>query len=297
MEPKPFAERTLEELNGGRRLPDEPETDLQREVRERREEKCAVAKFLLTQESDIPLDWTWFTVDNQPNPLSVLLRVVEGAKSLDEALDLWAKNENDIPSYLRDAVRDTWNEIEAADDLTEKEVGEIVNRRLAIQAVDAISLKDRLDAARKLQDIAATLSESEWPEPEVPDNALLPVPALARDMMPKVIADRVFDVAGNIGCPPEFVAVPLVIDLGLVVGRKCLISPWDGFLVCPNLWGYIVGRPGAKKSPAIQAAHDALDDLARRADVAYESAINDPQRQQMLAARKASLQSLQRQSR
>src|SRR5262245_34488025 len=101
MEPKPFAERTLEELNGGRRLPDEPETDLQREVRERREEKCAVAKFMLTQESDIPLDWTWFTANDQPTPLSILMRITEGATSLDEAMNLWAKNENDIPSYLR----------------------------------------------------------------------------------------------------------------------------------------------------------------------------------------------------
>src|SRR5262249_43191921 len=62
-------------------------------------------------------------------------------------------------------------------------------------------------------------AEDAWPKPEMPRNPLLSVPAFTRDMLPAVLADRVFDVATNMQVPPEFLAVPLVIDLGLVVGR------------------------------------------------------------------------------
>ena len=140
------------------------------------------------------------------------------------------------------------------------------------------------------------LSEDEWPEPELPRNPLLPVPPLTRDMLPPVLAERVFDVASNMQCPPDFVAVPLVIDLGLVVGRKVRVRPNRGsWFVVPNLWGYVVSRPGTKKSPAILAAHDAIDRLQEAADRAYEAprAAYD----QLRIQRRLSLQALLRQTR
>ena len=140
------------------------------------------------------------------------------------------------------------------------------------------------------------LFEDEWPEPEMPRNPLLPVPAFTRDMLPPVLADRVFDVATNMQCPPDFVAVPLVIDLGLVVGRKVRVRPNRGsWFVVPNLWGYVVSRPGTKKSPAILAAHDAIDRLQEAADQAYEAprATYD----QLRIQRRLSLQALLRQAR
>jgi putative DNA primase/helicase len=67
-------------------------------------------------------------------------------------------------------------------------------------------------------------------------------------------------------------------------------------MVCSNLWGYVVGRPGSKKSPAIQTAHDAIDDLIRRADQAYENAVNDPEYVRQRQAERIQLQGLRREA-
>src|SRR5439155_9476694 len=140
------------------------------------------------------------------------------------------------------------------------------------------------------------LLEGEWPEPELPRNPLLGVPKLTRDMLPRVLADRAFDVAQNMQCPPEFLAVPLIIDMGVVVGRKVRVRPNDSnWLIVPTLWGYVVSRPGTMKSPAILAAHDAINQLQAAADSAYEAprAAYDLLRVQ----RRTSLQPLVRQTR
>jgi hypothetical protein len=141
----------------------------------------------------------------------------------------------------------------------------------------------------------AIAAEDAWPKPEMPRNPLLSVPAFTRDMLPAVLADRVFDVATNMQVPPEFLAVPLVIDLGLVVGRQVRVRPNRGsWFVVPNLWGYIVSRSGTKKSPALQAAHEVIDRLQEAADRAYE----EPRAQydQMVVQRRMSLRALVRQS-
>ena len=63
-------------------------------------------------------------------------------------------------------------------------------------------------------------------------------------------------------CPLEFVAVPAVVALGAALGRKIAIRPQrrTDWLETPNLWGCVVGRPGAMKSPA---ATEALKPLVR----------------------------------
>jgi putative DNA primase/helicase len=69
-------------------------------------------------------------------------------------------------------------------------------------------------------------------------------------------------------CPPDFVAVPAIVALGAVLGRKIGIRPQrkTDWIEVPNLWGCIVGRPGMMKSPAMSEALKPLhhlDGLAR----------------------------------
>ena len=54
---------------------------------------------------------------------------------------------------------------------------------------------------------------------------------------------------------------------GAVIGRQCGIFPkqHDDWLVIPNLWGAIVGRPGLMKSPALTQALKPLERLAVQA--------------------------------
>jgi len=52
-------------------------------------------------------------------------------------------------------------------------------------------------------------------------------------------------------CPIDFVAVAAVTMLGSVIGTGCAIRPKqkDDWVVVPNIWGAVVGRPGGRKSP------------------------------------------------
>jgi hypothetical protein len=69
-------------------------------------------------------------------------------------------------------------------------------------------------------------------------------------------------ISDRMQCPPDFVAIPAVIDLANVIGRKVGIRPQTrtDWTEVPNLGGRIVGRPGAMKSPAMR---EALKPLAR----------------------------------
>jgi hypothetical protein len=95
-----------------------------------------------------------------------------------------------------------------------------------------------------------------WPEPKPLPDGLLPVKSFELDYLPESIAPWVGDISDRMQCPPDFVGVTAMVALGAVLGRKVAIRPqretdWEEV---PNLWGCIVGRPGAMKSPAMQEA-------------------------------------------
>nr|WP_235918909.1 YfjI family protein [Aureimonas psammosilenae] len=85
------------------------------------------------------------------------------------------------------------------------------------------------------------------------------LPAVARfvpDLLPEALRDYVFDVAERQQSAPDFSAVAALCGLASVIGNKVRIAPKrnDDWVVVPNLWGAIVGRPSAMKSPAMTAA-------------------------------------------
>src|SRR5262249_52299720 len=59
-----------------------------------------------------------------------------------------------------------------------------------------------------------------------------------------------------------------------VVGRRCGIRPkrYDDWLVVPNLWALVVGRPGILKTPALAEALRPLRDLIHQERQAYDNA-------------------------
>jgi hypothetical protein len=121
-----------------------------------------------------------------------------------------------------------------------------------------------------------------WPEPKPLPDGLLPVKAFELDYLPESIAPWVSDISDRMQCPPDFVGVTAMVALGAVLGRKVAIRPqretdWEEV---PNLWGCIVGRPGAMKSPAMQEAlkplHRLESDARKENDDArkeYETAL------------------------
>jgi len=110
-------------------------------------------------------------------------------------------------------------------------------------------------------------SEVQWPEPLPLPADLLPVPAFPADLLPDRLRPWVSDIAERVQCAPEFVAVPAMVSLGSLIGRRVGIRPQalTDWTEIPNLWGCIVGRPGVLKSPAMTAALAPLERLAARA--------------------------------
>jgi putative DNA primase/helicase len=96
-----------------------------------------------------------------------------------------------------------------------------------------------------------------------PPPPLLPeVPPLPEHLLPPRLRPWLSDVARRFQVPLEFVAIPTLVELAALVGRRRGIHPkrYDDWLVVPNLWGLLVGRPGVLKTPS---AEEALRPLKR----------------------------------
>ena len=120
-------------------------------------------------------------------------------------------------------------------------------------------------------------SETAWPKPKSLSDGLLPVAAFNPAFLPAAISPWVMDISDRMQCPPDFVAIPAVIALGSVVGRKVAVRPQrmtDWYEVA-NLWGCIVGRPGVMKSPAMDEALKPIHRLEAEARKANETAARE----------------------
>ena len=102
---------------------------------------------------------------------------------------------------------------------------------------------------------------------------LLPVMPFPMAALPDAFGPWVRDVAERMHCPPDFVAVPLLVAAASLVARHVGIRPQrhTDWLERGNLWAMIVGRPGIMKSPAMMQALAPLDRLEMRAAEAFNS--------------------------
>ena len=113
-----------------------------------------------------------------------------------------------------------------------------------------------------------------WLEPKPIPTGLAPVAAFDDAFLPESLAPWVADIAERMQCPPDFVAIPALVALGATLGRKVGVRPKrrSDWTEVPNLWGCIVGRPGAMKSPAMAEALKPLHRLEKVAREAYGGA-------------------------
>ena len=134
----------------------------------------------------------------------------------------------------------------------------------------------------KINDVPASIlaslqlpaAQPEWPPLEVLRSDLLPVKHLSREMLPGPLADWCYDIAHRMQCPVDFVAVAAIAMIGSIIAPRCAVRPKqkDNWTEVPNLWGAIVARPGAKKTPATSAAFEPLYALDADANRTYEAA-------------------------
>ena len=107
-----------------------------------------------------------------------------------------------------------------------------------------------------MTDPPKTVTAEHWPQPQPLPDGLPPVARFDLALLPHTLRPWIADICERTQCPPDFVAVSVMAALGSVLGRKVGIRPQalTDWTVVPNQWALIVGRPGAMKSPAIEAA-------------------------------------------
>jgi hypothetical protein len=121
---------------------------------------------------------------------------------------------------------------------------------------------------------AAAEEEVPWIELQPIPDLYPPVPQLPPELVPEPLRAWLADIAERTSLPLEFVACPALVALGAVIGRSLGNYPkrFDDWLVVPNLWGGIVGRPGVMKTAAISEATKPLRALAAKARERFEEA-------------------------
>lgn len=110
------------------------------------------------------------------------------------------------------------------------------------------------NSSNNVPGVAGTLT---WGKPKELEAKLLPVKPLTPEMLPDRMREYVTDIAERMdNSSPDYVAVGVMVSLATLIGRKLAIKPkqYDPWLVVPNLWGAVVGRPSAKKTPSLTTA-------------------------------------------
>lgn len=128
----------------------------------------------------------------------------------------------------------------------------------------------------------ALAPQEPWPDPQpVPHATVAPLAPL---LLPEVLRPFLEDIAQRMQVPIDFPAVGLIILIGSLLGRQRVVFPnrnSESWWEPANLWGLLVGMPGIKKSPALDAALD----FAYSAQVQAKQE-HDPVRQQYEADQK-----------
>jgi len=98
---------------------------------------------------------------------------------------------------------------------------------------------------------ADAAGESDWPPLSL--EVVPSVEAFPVDFFPGPVAHFVNAVSDAIGCPPDFVALPVLVVAGAAVGRSVMLQLKPGYLASAALYGMNVGVPSSGKSPALDA--------------------------------------------
>ncbi len=128
-----------------------------------------------------------------------------------------------------------------------------------------------LPEALAVQWLSPTIKPSPLP------SGLPPTQPFSDDLLPRPLREFVRDIADRQQCPPDFVAITLIVAVSAIIGRKFSIKPKqrDSWEVIPNQWGVIVGRPSAMKSPAMKAALAPLASLEAKERAKHEEALTE----------------------
>lgn len=150
-----------------------------------------------------------------------------------------------------------------------------VAKRVALVALEGLpaagDVSDWLDAGgtkeRLLEMARAAL--------EVAESRVLPHPSLLAfpiKVLPRSMRRLIESGAHAMLVPAEFIAVPMLVLAGSVIGNAWEIELKGGWREGPNLYAAIVGDPGAKKTPALKLALRGIHQIQERLHGEYRAA-------------------------
>jgi putative DNA primase/helicase len=154
------------------------------------------------------------------------------------------------------------------------------------------------EVRKQLQSCQERSFQDAWGEIIPFADDLLPVPKFDPELLPCAFGSYVLDASERIQCPPEFVAIGLLVVFSSIIGAGCAIRPHriGDWPVIPNLWGAIIGVPSAKKSPALNVAMAPLAGLEKIAESDFKEskASTEVDKQEMESRKKVFKTSLEK---
>ena len=147
-----------------------------------------------------------------------------------------------------------------------------VTKKLDFNDLTSEEIRERFKKKFPLYKLRVT-DASQYPEPKPIEDELPPVEPYDPDCLPSPLKEYVEDVSQRMPCAPEFVAVPLLVVLGSLIGTTAQLQMRQqdtNWRVVPNLWGLLVGPPSSRKSPPLRTVlRDTLNPLIKRAEEDY----------------------------
>lgn len=133
--------------------------------------------------------------------------------------------------------------------------------------------KDLLEFLGISSNECISVSETSWNEPIPLPEGLPPVMEFDESLLPETTRGWIVDIAERMQIPQDFSAASSLVVTSSLIGRQCGIFPKekDDWLVIPNLWGAVIGRPSLLKSPAIAEVIKPLNSLIEQARLDYQS--------------------------
>jgi hypothetical protein len=103
---------------------------------------------------------------------------------------------------------------------------------------------------------------------KLPDAKEFPVEA-----MPAACQQLIREATAAIGCPPDFVALPMLTTLGSAIGNSRVVKLKAGWEESATIYGAVIADPGEKKTPAMKVAVEP----AIKQQAAFREAYRDKQ--------------------
>jgi hypothetical protein len=102
---------------------------------------------------------------------------------------------------------------------------------------------------------------------------LPPVDPFPTDVLPEPLARYVREGAKAMGCPEDYLAVPMLVVAGAAIGGSRVLEVKPGWREAPCLYAAVVGDPGTTKSPALKAVLGPFEERQRELEREHEEAL------------------------